>query len=114
MVGVALELHEVERRVIVEALAGGIVQDPVERVVVEPAALAFLVLREDPGLGGGEHPVEAAQHGHGQHDALVLRRTVRAAQQVSDLPDEVGEIVMVGHGLPHPAWLKRALGPTRA
>jgi hypothetical protein len=37
VVRVALELVEVERRVIVEALAGGIVQNPVERVVVEAA-----------------------------------------------------------------------------
>jgi hypothetical protein len=43
VVGVTLELHEVERRVIVEALAGGVVQNPIERVVVEPAALTSLV-----------------------------------------------------------------------
>ena len=65
-------------------------------------------------LGRREHAVEAAQHGHGQHDALVLRRPVRPAQQVGDLPDEVREIVVVGHRLPHPAWLKRGLGPARA
>ena len=52
VIGVALELLEVERRVIVEALAGGIVQDPVEHVVIKPAARTPLVLREDPGLGG--------------------------------------------------------------
>src|SRR5215469_7885419 len=91
---------------IVEALAGGIVQDPVERVIVEPAALASLVLREDFWLRRREHAVKAAQHGHGQHDTLVLRWPVRAAQQVGDLPDKVGEIVMVRHRLPHPAWLK--------
>jgi hypothetical protein len=113
VVRVALQFLEVERRVIVEALASGIVQDPVERVVVEPAALTPRTLRQDPGLGRREHAVEAAQHGHRQHDALVLRRPVRAAQQVSDLPDEVFEIVIVGHRWPHPAWLQRALGLAR-
>ena len=58
VIGVALELLEVEWRVIVEALAGGIVQYPVERVVVESASLTPLVLREDPGLSGSEHTVE--------------------------------------------------------
>jgi hypothetical protein len=114
VVRVALQLLEVERRVIVEALTGGIVQDPVERVVVEPAALTPLVLREDSGLGRREHAVEAAQHGHGKHDTLILRRPVRTTQQVGDLPDEVGKIVMVGHRWPHPAWLQRALGLARA
>jgi hypothetical protein len=27
-----------------------------------------------------------------------LWRTVRAAQQIGDLPDKVGEVVMIGHG----------------
>ncbi len=63
----------------------------------ELAALAPLVLRQDLGLGRREHAVEAAQHGHRQHDALVLRRPVRAAQQVGDLPDEVREVVVVRH-----------------
>jgi hypothetical protein len=45
---------------IVEALASGIVQDPVERVGIEPAALTPLVLCEDPRLGRYEHAVEAA------------------------------------------------------
>ena len=63
----------------------------------ELAALAPLVLGQDLGLGRREHAVEAAQHGHGQHDALVLRRAVRAAQQVGDLPDQVREVVVVRH-----------------
>ena len=80
-----------------EALAGGSVQELVERVVVEPAALALLQFGEDLGLGRGKHAVEPAEHGHGQHDPLVLRRAVRPAEQVGDLPDQVGEVVMVGH-----------------
>jgi hypothetical protein len=52
VVGVALKLLEIERRMIMKALAGGIVQDPVERVVIQPAALTPPALCEDPGLGG--------------------------------------------------------------
>jgi hypothetical protein len=100
--------------VIVEALSGSAVQNPVERVVIEPAALSPSMLGEHPGLGGSEHAVEAAQHGHGQHDALILWWPVGSAQQVGDLSDEVGEIVMIGHRVPHSAWLKHALGPARA
>ena len=97
VVRVALELLEVERRVVVEALAGGLVELGVERVAFELAALAPLVLGQDLGLGRREHAVEAAQHGHRQHDALVLRRAIRAAQQVGDLPDQVREVVVVRH-----------------
>ena len=73
----------------------------VERVVLELAALALLVLGQDLGLGRREHAVEAAQHGHGQHDALVLRRAVGTAQQVGDLPDQVREVVVVRHRSVH-------------
>src|SRR5262249_20030948 len=96
-----------------EALASGIVQDSVERIVVESTALTPLVLRKDFRFGWCEHAVEAAQHSHGQHDALILWRTIGATQQVGNLPDEVGEIVMVGHRLPHPVWLQHAPGPAR-
>ena len=59
--------------------------------------LGALVLGQNLGLGGREHAVEAAQHRHRQHDALVLRRAVRPAQQVGDLPDQVREVVMIRH-----------------
>ncbi len=54
--------------------------------------------RQDLGLGRRQHAVEPAQHGHGQHDPLVLRRPVRPAQQVGDLPDQVRKVVVVRHG----------------
>ena len=69
----------------------------VERVAFELAALALLVLGQDLRLGRREHAVEAAQHGHRQHDALVLRRAIGTAQQVGDLPDQVREVVVVRH-----------------
>jgi len=79
VVGITLELLEVERRMVVEALAGRLVQQLVERVVVELAAFAPLVLGEDLGFRRREHAVESAQHRHRQHNALVLWRAVRAA-----------------------------------
>ena len=54
-------------------------------------------VRPEPWLRRGEHAVEPAQHRHGQHDPLVLRRPVRAAQQVGDLPDQGREKGVVGH-----------------
>ena len=60
-------------------------------------ALTPLVLGEDLGLGRREHAIESAQHGHGQHDALVLRRTIGPAQQIRDLPDQIGELFVVWH-----------------
>ena len=97
LVGVALQLLEVERRVVVEALAGGLVERCVERLALELAPLPSLVLGQDLRLGRREDAVEAAQHRHGQHDALVLRRPVGAAQQVGDLPDQVREVVVISH-----------------
>lgn len=38
-------------------------------------------------LGRLQHAIETAQHDHRQHDQSVLRRAIRPAQQVRDLPD---------------------------
>ena len=99
VVGVALELLEGERRVIVEPLAGRFAEELVEGFVVQPAALPLLVFAEHLFLGRREDTVEAAEDGHGQHDALILRRAVRPPQQVGNLPDEVRQFVVVGHRL---------------
>ena len=101
VVGIALELLEVERGAIVEALAGGSVQPQVQGCALDLAALAPRVLGQNLGLRRGEHAVEPAQHRHGQHDALVLRRPVWAAQQIGDLPDQVREVVVVRHRSAH-------------
>ena len=97
VVGVTLELLEIEGGVVVKALSGGIVQPPVQGFTLDPATLAPRVFGQDLGFRRGEHAVEPAQHRHGQHDALVLRGPVRAAQQVGDLPDQVREVVVVRH-----------------
>src|SRR5713226_7465347 len=69
----------------------------VERVAFELAALALRVLGKNPRLSRCEHAIEPAKHCHGQHDPLILRRPIGAAQQVSDLPDQVREVIMVSH-----------------
>jgi hypothetical protein len=94
----ALEPFEIEIRVVVEALARDLVEALVDGFAFDLAAFEPRMLRQDPGFRRGEHAIESAQHGHGQHDALVLRRTVGTAQQVGNLPDQVREIVVVGHG----------------
>ena len=96
VVGIALELLEIEAGVVVEALAGGPVQSGVERFAIESAA-PVLMLSQNLGFGRGEHTVEPAQHCHGQHDPLVLRGPVRPAHQVGDLPDQVCKVVVVSH-----------------
>ena len=82
---------------VVEALPGDPVQPPVQCLALYPAGLESFVFGQDHGFPRGEHAVEAAQHGHGQHDALVLRWPVGAAQQVRDLPDQAREIRVVRH-----------------
>lgn len=74
---------------VVEAFASGLVEVSIQGVAFELAALALLILRQDFLLGAVEHAIEAAQHGHREHDALVLGRAVGPAEQVGDLPDQV-------------------------
>ena len=97
VVRVPLQLLEIQRGAVVKALAGGVVQHHFQGVALQLAALAPLAFRQHLRLGGCQHAIEAAQHRHGQHHPLILRRAVRAAQQVSDLPDQVGEVAMVTH-----------------
>ncbi len=83
----SLQLLEVEGRVVVEALAGGLVQPLVQGLAFDLATFELRVFRQDLGFRRGEHAVEPAQHRHGQHDALVLRWAIWSAQQISNLPD---------------------------
>ena len=97
VIRVAFELLERQGGVIMETLTGGLAEEFVEGLVVELAALPLLVFAEDLFLGRGEDAVEPPENGHGEHDPLVLGRSVGAAQQVGDLPDEVCQFVVVGH-----------------
>ena len=87
---------------VVEALARGLVELRVERITFEFASLSLRVFGQDLGLGRCEHTVEPAQHRHRQHNPLILRRPVGPAQQVGDLPDQVRELVMIGHKPTYP------------
>jgi len=97
MIRVAFQLLESQRRMVVKTLPSGIVENFIERLIL---VLVFdlVELAQHRRLGWLQHAIEAAQHGHGQHYAFVLRRTVRAAQQVGNLPDKIRKVIMVRHG----------------
>jgi hypothetical protein len=80
VVGVALQLFEVQRRMVVEPLPGCLVKVRVERIAFEFPSLALRVLGQDLGFRRGEHAVETSQDGHGEHDALVLGWAIWASQ----------------------------------
>ena len=64
VVRIALEPFESERRMVVEALSGRLVQQLIQRVVPVLGA-HLLVPAQDRCLGRGQDAVEPAQHGHG-------------------------------------------------
>ena len=66
------------------------------RVRLPSGAEAF-VLRKHPILGRFKHAVEAAQHDDRQHHQPVLRRTIGAAEQIRDLPDLAGQLIVLGY-----------------
>ena len=80
-----------------ETLAGSHVEHAVESFVFELATTQTLTGRQNLTFGRSKHAIEASKNRHRQHHPLVLWRTVRAAQQVGDLPDQVSEIVVVRH-----------------
>src|SRR5262249_28110268 len=107
VVWVALKFLEVERRVVVKTLARNLVELCVERVAREFAALGALVLGHDLCLSRRKHAVEAPQYSHGQHNAFILWRAVRPAEQICNLPDEVREVSVVKHAASsrHVPWV---------
>ena len=82
---VAHQLLHVERRGVVEALAGLAQQ---ERLRVQPGFLLVGKLLEDGFLRRFEHAVEATQNGEGQDNLAVVGLLVVATQEVSDGPEE--------------------------
>ena len=98
--GSPFSFSKVERRVVVEADFGPatLLSSAVERVVVELAVLYASRIRPAPSsLVLAQHAVEPAEHDERQHDALILRRAIRAAEQIGDLPDEVRQFVVSSH-----------------
>ena len=81
-----------------KSLARRLVQQPVESIIVELAPFALIKIRQYLRLGRRQHTIEAPQHRHRQHDAFILWRSVGTAEQIGDLPDEIGEVVVIGHG----------------
>lgn len=79
-----------------ETLSRSLIEHAVEGVILQ-ATFPFFMRGEYPVFCVCKHAVKTAQHGHGQHHPLVLRWTVRPTQEVGDLPDKIGELVMVGH-----------------
>ena len=98
VVRVTLELREVEGRVVVEALARDLVEHSVQGLALVTVPYLLIPL-DHGGLGRRQDAVEAPKDGQGQHDPLVLRRAIGAAEEVGYLPDEVREVVVVGHGI---------------
>ena len=86
---VAHELLQVQRRRVVEKLAG-LPQE--ERLGVHAGLLALGQLGEHGGLGGFQHAIETAEDRERQDDLAVFGLLVVAAQEIGDGPDEGGEI----------------------
>jgi hypothetical protein len=54
-------------------------------------------------LGRLKNAVQPQQHDHRQHDKSVLRRTIGAAQAISDFPDFSGnDFVVIGEQIKNP------------
>ena len=96
VVGIPQQPLEIEIRVIVESLACCLVEHGVQHCALV-SALALSMFGENAGFGGRQHTVEATQHRHREHDSLVPGWPVGAAQKVGDLPNQVGNVTMVGH-----------------
>jgi hypothetical protein len=61
----------------------------------------LLALFENLCFGIGEDAVEAAEHGHGEHDFAVFGRAVWAAEEVGNVPDEADQVIAVVRQVRH-------------
>ena len=68
-----------------------------------PDGVGIVLLRLQPfvfvnhaRLGVFQHAIKAAQHDQRNHHAPILRRTISAAQQVGNTPDEIDEFLLFG------------------
>ena len=103
LVRVALQLLEIELAGVVERVAGDPVQDRLE--VLDAAAFQRRVLLQHLRLGRLQHAVQPAQDGQRQDHPAVLRRLIRAAEQVRDRPDERNLLAEIGQTNPRPSSL---------
>src|SRR5205814_1363917 len=97
VIRVALKFWEIEWAVIVETEVLAAPRDLIEdRIhVLDLALFELLATLHHFCLRRREYAVEAAKHRHRQHDTLILRRSVWAAQQICDGPDKVGELLEI-------------------
>jgi hypothetical protein len=86
LIGLALELLEVQLAGVVEGVASDLVQDRLR--LFDLAVLQGGVLFKHLGLGRLQDAIQPAEHGERQNDATILGRFVRASQEVGDRPDK--------------------------
>jgi hypothetical protein len=84
--GISFEALEIVLAGVVELLPGGALEHLVD--VGGVLAFQFFVLFENFGFRRFENAVEPAEDGHGQHDFAIFGGTIRASEEVGDVPDE--------------------------
>jgi len=109
-VRVVQELGERQRAGVVERHPGGLLQ---QRPGVVRDARELDGGRQDLGLGGLQHRVQATQDQQRQDHPAVLRRPVVTPQQVSDLPDKLDLALEAVHARPHTRPAGLAAGVVR-
>ena len=93
---IAHEFLQIQRRCVVEVMLRRFVQHDLGAKFLLLAALRFFKHRV---LRRREHAVKPAQHREGKNDLPVLRLLEIATEQISNRPNERGE-VGVGHSVP--------------
>ena len=90
------ELVEIVARGVVEGETGDLAELRVE--ILELAAGQLRLFREHLLLSAGKHAIEAAEHGQGEDDVLILAAFERVADEVRDTPEKADDLAVV-HGL---------------
>jgi hypothetical protein len=97
VVRVTFKFWKIEWAVIVETEVFAVASDFVENrvAVLDLAVLELLIPLHNLRLCASEHAIKATKNRHRQHDSLILRRSVWAAQKICDGPNKVGELLKV-------------------
>ncbi len=72
VIGVAPQFFEVERRMVMKALARNLVESGVECIAFQFSLLPSIIFLKNLRFGFGEHTIEAPKDRSGQHDAFIL------------------------------------------
>ena len=90
LVGIAEERLEGELAGVVEGQLELLIDDLLDGLGVSSfLRLELLVHRDDVVLGLLQHAIETTQHGERNHHPAILRRPVRTAQEIGDVPDDI-------------------------